>query len=110
MKTIAINSLKPPGAESATFQGSEHGANISFFVVEFSRGKGPKKHRHPYEETFILLDGEIELMTNDSTQSAAGGTIVVIPAGTWHEFKVRSESPVRMINIHPVSRMVTEWG
>jgi quercetin dioxygenase-like cupin family protein len=39
-----------------------------------------------------------------------GGTIVVIPRGTWHEFTVLSDTPARMVNVHPVARMVTEWA
>ena len=110
MKTIDINSLKPPGQEVAVFQGANHGANVSFFIVQFSPGKGPKKHRHPYEETFILLEGEIEAIVDGKTETIKGNHILVVPAGTWHEFRNHSEKPVLMINIHPVPEMITEWA
>lgn len=110
MKILDINCLKPPGGEAATFQGIEYGANVSFFVVQFSPGKGPKKHRHPYEETFIVLDGEIEVIVDGETQIIKSGTIAIIPAGSWHEFKSRAEKPVLLINLHPVSKMMTEWA
>lgn len=110
MKTIDISSLKSPGTEVANFQGFEHGANISFFVVEFSPGQGPRKHRHPYEETFIILDGEIEVKVEDKIQRLGSGKIVIIPADTWHEFKNNSDKLLLMINIHPVSKMITEWA
>lgn len=110
MKIIDISNLKPPGGESATFHGFEHGANASFFVVAISPGKGPKKHRHPYEETFIILQGEIEAIVDGTTQMVGAGKIVIIPASTWHEFKVHSEKLVQMINIHPVPKMITEWA
>ena len=38
MKTIDINSLKPPGQEVAIFQGVKHGANVSCFIVHFEPG------------------------------------------------------------------------
>jgi quercetin dioxygenase-like cupin family protein len=110
MKTIDINSLKPSGQEVATFQGSKHGANISFFIVHFSPGKGPRKHRHPYEETFIILEGEIEAIVDGETKILRENHIVIIPAGIWHEFKNRSEQHAFMINIHPVPEMITEWA
>jgi len=69
MKLIDINSITPPGAEVAIFQGINHGTNVSFFIVHFSPGKGPKKHRHPYEETFIILDGEIEALSTARRRS-----------------------------------------
>jgi quercetin dioxygenase-like cupin family protein len=108
MKTIDINSLKPPGEEVAMFQGNKYDANVSFFIVLFSPGKGPGKHRHPYEETFIILEGEIEAIVDGETQILRENHIVVIPPETWHEFKNRSEQHAFMINLHPVPEMVTE--
>jgi quercetin dioxygenase-like cupin family protein len=110
MKSIDINSLKPPGAEVAIFQGIKHGANVSFFIVHFSPGKGPQKHRHPYEETFILLEGEIEAIVDGETRNLRENNIVIIPAGAWHEFKNCSAKPVFMINLHPVAEIITEWA
>ena len=110
MKLIDIDSLKPPGQDVAIFQGVKHGAKVSFFIVHFSPGKGPKKHRHPYEETFIILEGEIEAIVDGETKTLSENNIVIIPAGTWHEFKNRSDKTVFMVNIHPVPEMVTEWA
>jgi quercetin dioxygenase-like cupin family protein len=110
MKIIDINSMKPSGKEVATFQGFEHEANVSFFIVQFAPDKGPNKHRHPYEETFIILDGEIEAIVDGETQKLGSGRIAIIPPDTWHEFKNRSDKPAFMINIHPVPKMITEWA
>ena len=110
MKTIDIDSLKPSHGEVAVFNGSEQGASVSFFIVQISPGRGPKKHRHPYEEIFILLDGEIKAVIDDQPQVIGKNKIAVIPAGTWHEFQVCSDSPVAMVNIHPVPKMITEWA
>lgn len=110
MKIIDMKNIKSPNGEAATFQGFEHGANVSFFVVNFSQGKGPGKHRHPYEETFIILDGEIEAIVDSETRKLGVDTIAIIPAGTWHEFKNRSEKPALLVNIHPVPKMITEWA
>lgn len=110
MKIIGMKTIKSPNGEAATFQGFEHEANVSFFVVNFSPGKGPKKHRHPYEEIFIILDGEIEAVDDGKTQVLGSDTIVIIPAGAWHELRNRSEKNVSMVNIHPVPKMTTEWA
>ena len=96
--------------EVVTFQGRDHGSSISCFIVTFGAGNGPRRHRHAYDETFIILEGVIHLTANGETRTVGGGTVAVIPRGTWHEFKVVSETPVRMINVHPVSAMVTEWA
>ena len=110
MKIIDTKTIRSANSEAATFQGFEHGANTSFFIVNFSPGKGPKRHRHPYEEIFIILDGEIEAIVDNETKVIGSDTIAIIPADTWHEFKNRAEKPARLVNIHPVSKMVTEWA
>ena len=110
MNLIDINRLMSAGGEAATFQGREHGASVSFFIVQFSPETGPKKHRHPYEEIFILLEGEIQAIVDDRLVTLQGGQIAIIPAHTWHEFKNHSDKLVRMVNIHPVPKMITEWA
>lgn len=109
MKIFDINDMKPPTGDVAIFQGFEHGGNVSFFVVQFSPGKGPRKHRHPYEETFIILNGDIEFIVDGKTQVLESGKVAIVPASTWHEFKNRSDGPSLMVNIHPVPKMITEW-
>lgn len=110
MKIVDIAQIKPSNGSVAVFQGFEHGANVSFFVVQFSLGKGPKKHRHPYEEIFIILDGEIEAIIDSETRILGRDQIAIIPAGTWHEFKNRSTQTAHLVNIHPVPEMITEWA
>ena len=108
MNIIDINSLKPSGGSSAKFQGFNYEANVSFFVVNSPPGKGASKHRHPYEEIFVILHGKIEAIIGDSTNMIEAGKIVIIPPNTWHEFKNRSDHPVQMVNIHPVPKMIQE--
>ncbi len=110
MKVIDISSLQTPGGEVETFHGFEHGANLSFFLVHFLPGHGPKKHRHPYEETFMIFGGEIEAIVDGQTHILGGGKIAIIPANTWHEFKNRADTPVFLVNLHPVPKMITEWA
>jgi quercetin dioxygenase-like cupin family protein len=105
-----VENLKAPSDDAAQFQGFEHGAGASFFVAETVPGGGPDRHRHPYEETFIVLRGEVEFIAGDETRMVGGGWIVIVPAGTWHQFRNRSDSPALLVNVHPVAKMVTEWA
>lgn len=110
MRILDIDNLEPPNEKVKTFQGIEHGANASFFIVRFTTGEGPRKHRHPYEETFIILEGEIEVFVGQEIFRIDSGKIAIIPKGIWHTFTVRSETPALMVNIHPVPKMLTEWA
>ena len=101
--------LRPGG--SLRFEGGPYAVDTSFFVVHASTGKGADKHRHPYPETFIMLDGEIEAIIDGEAYRAGAGTIIVIPANSWHEFKGISAEPARMVDIHPVPEMTQEdWS
>ncbi|MDZ4763413.1 MAG: cupin domain-containing protein [Chloroflexota bacterium] len=108
MQIIEIARLRPPGGGSPQFQGIDYGANTSFFVVNSLPSQGADKHRHPYEEIFVILDGDIEVIVDGERQMVGGGTIVIIPAESWHAFKNRSDHPALMVNIHPVSKMIQE--
>jgi quercetin dioxygenase-like cupin family protein len=111
MHIITIDSLKPSGGGSARFEGVNYDARSSFFVVTSPTGQGADKHRHPYEEIFVILEGAIEAIIADETHMIGPGHIVVIPANTWHEFKNRSERPALMVNMHPAPKMIQEdWG
>lgn len=111
MNIIDITSLKPASGGSPRFEGGNYGANVSFFVVTSGPGKGADKHRHPYEEIFVILEGDIEVIIDGELRMIASGNIVVIPANTWHEFKNRSGQNALMVNIHPVTKMIQEdWG
>ncbi len=108
MNIIDIASLKPASGGSPRFEGSHYGANVSFFVVMSATGKGADKHRHPYEEVFVILEGDIEVIIHGELRRIQAGNIVVIPANAWHEFKNRSSQPALMVNIHPVPKMLQE--
>ena len=55
-----FNIERLPGSENASrFDGHEHRASISFFINRHRPGTGPDLHSHPYEETFIVLDGQV---------------------------------------------------
>ena len=56
------------------------------------------------------MDGSIEFVVDGKVQVIEGGNIVIVPANTWHEFKNRSSKQSLMINIHPASEMIQEWG
>ena len=104
-KALSLASLRPTSG-AAVFHGSEYGAHASFFV----NSRGAERHRHPYEEIFVLLDGEIDFTIDGQSGHAGAETVIVIPAYAWHEFTATTDDGVRMVNIHPVAEMQTEWA
>lgn len=92
------------------FQGGEYGGiPISFFWVQASPGKGPRLHKHPYEEIFVVLEGHATFTVGDNTIEVDGGHIVIGPANVPHKFINSGEGTLRQITIHPNKEVITEW-
>lgn len=62
-------------------------------------GGGPPPHRHDFEETFTVLDGEIELTFRGASSVARTGETVNIPANAPHQFKNVATRPARLLCI-----------
>ena len=60
-------------------------------------GGGPPPHRHDFEETFVLLVGEIEVKFRGETLTVRAGETLHIPANAPHQFRNASEKPVRLL-------------
>ena len=91
------------------FQGYHLGAGVSFIVVDAPPGSGPRLHRHPYEEVFVVQKGTATFTAGDEVIEACGGQVVVVPAGVPHKFVNSGTGPLRQVDVHPVARMQTEW-
>jgi quercetin dioxygenase-like cupin family protein len=60
-------------------------------------GGGPPPHRHDFEESFILLEGEIEATFRGQKSIAKAGETIHIPANAPHQFHNVSQHPVRLL-------------
>ena len=87
------------------FEGADHGSGVSFFLARTPPGGGPALHRHPYEETFVVHEGQIAFTVDGQTIDAEAGQIVIAPAGSAHKFVNVGDVPAHMTNIHPRPRM-----
>ena len=62
-------------------------------------GGGPPPHRHDFEETFILLEGEMEATFRGAKSTVKAGQTVHIPANAPHQFHNSGDVAVRMLCI-----------
>ena len=62
-------------------------------------GGGPPPHRHDFEESFILLDGEMEATLRGLKSIVRAGQTIHIPANAAHQFYNASDQPVRLLCI-----------
>ena len=62
-------------------------------------GGGPAPHRHDFEESFILLEGQIEATFRGQKSTIKAGQTLHIPANAPHEFHNTSDQKVRLLCI-----------
>lgn len=85
------------------------GANISIILQSTTQsGVGPRLHRHPYAETFIIRRGSATFTVGSEELDAHAGQILVVPAQTPHKFAT-GPGGYEGVHIHANVRFVTEW-
>jgi quercetin dioxygenase-like cupin family protein len=62
-------------------------------------GGGPAPHRHDFEESFTILEGEIEASFRGEKSVVRVGETINIPANAPHSFTNASEQTVRLLCI-----------
>ena len=108
---VRIIDLSDPGygEDANEVQGHNHNAAVSIIVVDAPPGSGPKLHRHPYEEVFVIQDGTVTFTAGDETIEAKGSQVVIVPGGVPHKFVNTGEDRLRQVDIHASDRFITEW-
>lgn len=84
---------------SMLLTGAETAGKFCLIDMRIPDGGGPPPHRHDFEETFIVVDGEVEVTFRDAVHSVAAGSTVNIPANAPHFFRNVSGGPARMLCI-----------
>ncbi len=82
-----------------TVTGEDTGGRFCVIDMHVPPGGGPPPHRHDFEETFILLEGEIEATFRGKKSTVRAGDTVNIPANAPHQFHNASASATRMLCI-----------
>ena len=99
-----------PDRWSGEVEGEPYGAGISIIFNSTTKvGAGPRLHRHPYPETFVIRTGRALFTVGDQTVDAVAGQIVVVPANVPHAFKNLGPEPLESVNIHESGTFVTVW-
>jgi quercetin dioxygenase-like cupin family protein len=87
--------------DTYTITVSGNDTNDRFCVIDMHvpPGGGPGPHRHDFEETFIVLDGEIEVTFRGNKSILRAGETANIPSNAPHRFHNAFSIPARLICI-----------
>jgi mannose-6-phosphate isomerase-like protein (cupin superfamily) len=100
----------PAGAlGGANLVGVDHGATISLIFDNSEPGEGPRLHRHPYDETWVVEEGNLTFQSGDERFPVATGDVVIVPPDAPHKFVNDGPGRSKMICIHASPTFRTEW-
>lgn len=105
---IPAEQIRIPESRVLRFEGEGHGSSVSFFFVTCDPGQGPRLHRHPYDETFHVIEGEARLIVGDAILALHPGDTAIAPARAWHRFTATGEDTLRIVCIHASPVMIQE--
>lgn len=72
-------------------------SQLRLFVVEFRPGGGILEHDHPFEECYVVVEGEVEATVGGARRTLGPGGWAWSAVGVPHSFANRGERPVRWL-------------
>lgn len=69
-------------------------------------GTGPVLHVHPYDEIFVILEGNARFFVGDQVIDAAAGEVVLGPAGVPHRFVNLGPGRLQTLDVHQSPRWI----
>jgi quercetin dioxygenase-like cupin family protein len=79
--------------------GAETDGRFCLIDMYIPPGGGPPPHRHDFEESFTILEGEIEASFRGEKSIVRAGETINIPANAPHFFTNASKQPARLLCI-----------
>ena len=92
-----------PGGHEATFKATSEDTGGAYTITEdtFPPQVGPPPHiHHTQEETFYVLEGKMEFVTDGVTTRAAAGSLVRIPRGVLRDYRNVGSEPARVLVLY----------
>jgi mannose-6-phosphate isomerase-like protein (cupin superfamily) len=94
---------------SGHLKGEDHGATISVILDHPEPGHGPRLHKHPYDEAWVINEGNLTFQSGEQQLEARPGDIVIVPPHTPHKFTNRGPGRAHLVCVHANPTFETEW-
>jgi quercetin dioxygenase-like cupin family protein len=108
MKLLRLDQLPFQGM-SHQFIGADNGdVGISAYLVNAPPGRGPVRHRHPYDKVVFVQQGRARWNVNGQDYEAGPGDVLVVKAGEIHNFASIGDVPLVQLDIHLSPRFQQE--
>lgn len=109
------------GTIKAVFKADEEETSQRYSISEWKlepHTNGPGAHLHENNhDIFYVLEGTASILIGDTWIEASGGSFVLVPENTTHDFKNTTAGTVKLLNFfvpggfeHNMSAIVTWFG
>ena len=68
-----------------------HSQHMTFAHYDFKRGASIHEHFHPQEEVYEVIQGELEMTVDGTTQIARAGLVAIVPGNARHSVKALTD-------------------
>jgi quercetin dioxygenase-like cupin family protein len=82
---------------TALITGEDTNGRFCLLDMHIPPGGGPPPHRHDFEETFVLLEGEMEVIFRGNRLTVRAGETLNVPANAPHQLHNSSAKPARTL-------------
>jgi quercetin dioxygenase-like cupin family protein len=65
--------------------------SFEIFETTAERNGGQPPHSNPWSESYVIAEGEMDVVVGGETMRATPGSFVNIPAGTIHSYRITSD-------------------
>jgi mannose-6-phosphate isomerase-like protein (cupin superfamily) len=100
--------IKAGTSRDGNVTGADYGASISLILDESDPGQGPRLHRHPYDETWVVQEGQLTFQCGEERLAVGAGDIVIIPAEVAHKFTNDGPGRSKLVCIHASATFIGE--
>lgn len=77
-----------------------HAAGMTFAHYEFAAGSSIHEHSHPEEEVYEVIEGELEVTIDGTSQVAKPGVVAIVPPNGRHSVSALTDGRLIVVD-HP---------
>ena len=103
---LELGTFNPDDRVTRVFHGEDHGVStVSCILSETPPGFGAPEHTHSYDEVFVIHEGCGRFTVEGIVVEAKAGDVVIVPAGSRHEFVNNTDEVMRHTAFHASERV-----
>lgn len=90
------------GRIGAVFKADQHETANRYSISEWwlePHTRGPGGHAHAEDDVFYVIAGTMSIRVGDDWHDAPGGSFVLVPGGTTHDFENRGDTRAGILNV-----------